>query len=444
MKEREETIAAIPIEPIHSENEIVLKDEFKIDQILGNTPNWLMRWGITVVSLTTGLFLLISWMLKYPDILSARVVVTTENPAIPVVARNSGNIKKLFVEDKQYVESGTIIASLENTAVWEDVQRLEAMLDSLNHRSESYLLTENFSQRLELGDLQILFTDLQQKIKDYKYFKAQSITALRVQALGNQITQIDQLNQSIIRQKEILDRETKIAHKNYLRHKSLTEDAMSSEMELENIETVYLQYKRQLEMIESQIINNNIQMSQLNTQIHDQSKNRIDEETQKLLSIQKIVQQLRTEIQFWNRQYLIEAPIAGLVALSDIWSDKQPVEQNQEIFKIVPQRNSSKMIGKAILETKGVGKVMLGMAANIRLDQYPYKEYGTIPATINSISLVPKDNQYLIELTLADSLKTSYRKTIPYKPEMQGVAQIITKEKRLLERVFERILSIIR
>ena len=47
-------------------------------------------------------------------------------------------------------------------------------------------------------------------------------------------------------------------------------------------------------------------------------------------------------------------------------------------------------------------------------------------------------------MTFPDSLITSYDLTIPFQQEMQASGDVITKEYRLLERFFDKLLSAIK
>jgi len=48
-----------------------------------------------------------------------------------------------------------------------------------------------------------------------------------------------------------------------------------------------------------------------------------------------------------------------------------------------------RIIGKADIPSTGIGKVKSGQTVNIKLDNYPYMEFGMIKAKIKNISLVP-------------------------------------------------------
>ncbi len=78
----------------------------------------------------------------------------------------------------------------------------------------------------------------------------------------------------------------------------------------------------------------------------------------------------------------------------------------------------------------------IGQRVNLRFDNYPSYEYGMVRGTVQSISLVPRDNLYTIQIALSHGLVTSYRKELPFRQEMQGTAEIITRDLRLLERIF--------
>lgn len=105
---------------------------------------------------------------------------------------------------------------------------------------------------------------------------------------------------------------------------------------------------------------------------------------------------------------------------------------------IIP-KNQGKMIGKLTLSFKGAGKVKKGQQVNIKFSNYPYLEYGMVRGVVESISLVPEDQNYIVEVSLPDSLTTFYGKTLSFTQEMQGSAEIITEDKRLLEQILRPI-----
>lgn len=61
------------------------------------------------------------------------------------------------------------------------------------------------------------------------------------------------------------------------------------------------------------------------------------------------------------------------------------------------------------------GKIKVGQKVNIRLANYPDREFGIIKGTIKAISLTPdKDGNLLINVSLPNGLQTSYKKQISF------------------------------
>jgi len=66
-----------------------------------------------------------------------------------------------------------------------------------------------------------------------------------------------------------------------------------------------------------------------------------------------------------------------------------------------------------------------------------------IQGSVKSITSVSKKDTYEVEVKLPSKLLTTYEKEITFSAELKGTAKIITKDKRLLERFFEKVLDII-
>lgn len=65
-------------------------------------------------------------------------------------------------------------------------------------------------------------------------------------------------------------------------------------------------------------------------------------------------------------------------------------------------------------------------------------KYGQLIGEIKEIAQIPNEDNYQVKIQLPKQLTTSYHHNIKYTPEMQGNAEIITEDLRLLERVFNK------
>ncbi|MCH8955783.1 hypothetical protein IIA28_10785 [candidate division KSB1 bacterium] len=97
----------------------------EVQEILSYIPHWIIRWGISILFLTIIILLCASWIIKYPDIITSRVTLTTQNPPARVVAQASGKLTKLFVEENEYVEANAYLAAIENPAQIQNVFALK-------------------------------------------------------------------------------------------------------------------------------------------------------------------------------------------------------------------------------------------------------------------------------------------------------------------------------
>ena len=62
----------------------------EITEILGTPPKWIVRWGISVVFIVVTVIIVGSAFFRYPDIVTAQAIITTENPPSTVIAKSNG------------------------------------------------------------------------------------------------------------------------------------------------------------------------------------------------------------------------------------------------------------------------------------------------------------------------------------------------------------------
>ena len=436
---------------IEKAEDINLKKNNEVDQILGRPPSWILRWGITFLFIALLIFVALAWLIKYPDVLTSQVTVSTESPAIRVVADANSEIKQLRVKNNQYVKKDEIIAILNSTAEYKDIETLQAFLDKLG----SYRRPSDFSrtrplENLQLGSLQISYAALTDKLKEYGYFSGRTGVFGKIESLLAQINSTEDLIDNLKRQQKTLAEELALAQKNYTRQVELEAEGLVSKIVLEKSQTEFLRYKRELENISTLIINNTITKEQIRTDIIDLREGRQVGNSDRQLDIIEDVERLKNEILNWKQSYLIKAPIAGNISFSKVWSEQQFVKANEEVFVVVPPGGVGEIVAKAYLPIQNSGKVSKGQVIKVRLDGYNYQEYGVVEALVKDISLVPTSfadingEFYVLEVDLPNGLTTTYDKLIPFRQEMRGVGIITTKERRILVRIFDKLYSAVK
>ncbi|MCL2098559.1 MAG: hypothetical protein FWH23_07380 [Bacteroidales bacterium] len=99
--------------------------------------------------------------------------------------------------------------------------------------------------------------------------------------------------------------------------------------------------------------------------------------------------------------------------------------------------------GKIYLPPQGTGKIKAGQTVNVKLDNFPYMEYGMIKLQVKNAALVSimrnGELRYILEVDFLDVLQTNYGKILTFSQEMQGTAEIVTDDLRLLDRFLRPI-----
>jgi len=145
---------------------------------------------------------------------------------------------------------------------------------------------------------------------------------------------------------------------------------------------------------------------------------------------------------WFNLSINLKKQLKSKVAFSNYWRTNETINQGDLIFTIIPTESST-FIAKLKAPATNSGKLKVGQSVNIKLENYPEAEYGSLQAKVNHISLIPnEDGNYLVLAELPENLITSYKKQIDFKQEMKGNAEIITEKLRLTERFFYQIKDI--
>jgi len=442
------------------ENKIELRSE-EFQEVLGSVPHWILRWGITVLTFVVVVLLAGSAIIKYPDVIPAQITLTGSTPPAAIVARASGKIKQLYVSDNQKVNSSDYLAVIDNPAQTEDVVNLKNYLechcesDSLKQSKQGldcFVPCSDGSvvfpdKNLQLGALQSLFSSFYTTLFDYSEYKRLLYYPQKKAITKERITQYEKQYENLLNQQRITEEQFIITQKQYHRDSLLNTKGIISDQELETVKNIYLQSLLSCENMRSTLNSMQIQIGQLKESLLDTEH----QDTEKLNSlqtqIQSLVSQLKTGIEEWELNYVLKSPIDGKITFAKYWVENQNVSAGEEVFTIVPDSPNT-IIGKAMLPIARSGKVKTGQKVNIRLQNFPENEYGILRGIVNNVSLTPiqvgETAFYAVEINLPDELITTYKKELPYLPNMQGQADIITDDMSLLERLVLPVKKVLR
>ena len=424
--------------------EIELRSE-EFNEVLSTVPAWIIRWGITMTACVVLMLLVGSAVFKYPDIISSTVTLTGTTPVSAVVARSSGKLQELYVENNQKVKANALLAVIENPAKTEDIIRLKELLQQAESNLDTIALVP--SGQLQLGSLQSLYSSFYLSMSEYRQFRELAYHLKKVDLVKVRIVKNEVYYTNMLKQKELSVAQAKIAHQQYARDSLLGVKGLVSKEAVEESYSRYLQSSLSAENMDRSLENLQIQLAQMKESLYDTEYQYLDQRNKLETQLRSLINQLRAEIDAWEINYALITPVDGEITLTQYWTNNQNVTAGNIVFNIVPT-NQGEIIGKALLPTERSGKVRKGQKVNIRFSNYPDKEFGIVKGTVKNISLIPVvDGQnvksYMVDIQLPNGLRTSYDKELPFLPEMEGQADIITEDISLLERFLMPIRKVI-
>jgi multidrug resistance efflux pump len=414
----------------------------EVQHILERMPT---KFGLVVSILTISLFamlIIFGFTVKYPDIVTGNITINAEHPPIKMIAFNAGKIR-LLKKSQQTVKAGELLGYIDNPANYNDVGSLKTALKSFRilQPSDSLLHTD-----WVLGELTPKYFQLISAIQNYRTFYSANIFTKQAEDLEISIAQGRQSLQQLQQQFELIKTNIALTFKSFQRDSTLFKGKVESEAEFErsrmNFYNIKKSYHDELNAIYSQkqqLADNANKIQQIGIQ-----KN--DKEQQVRTALASAYNDLLEEIAAWQQKFEFISPANGSVQFLDFWRENQFVSQGQEIFSVISKEN--KPSGELILPSSGAGKVKIGQEVIIKLENYPYQQYGTIKGKVESISLTTNQsrdknnafiNNYLITVTLPNSLKTNFGSALDFKSELRGSADIITEDRRFVGRLFDNL-----
>jgi len=425
--------------------EIELRSE-EVEDVMSEISPAILRWGITVLFFIIAILLIGCYIFKYPDVIVSSVTITTQEPPASIIARATGKIDELYVKNNQEVTSGTALGVIQNPASTADMLLLLDRLKKWENQQQDLSVAKVLfdDKPLQLGSVQTsyaTFSSLLRECIDFNELKyyPQKITLQEQQVKSQKDNMLE-----MIRQGKLMKQQLETVQSTFKRDSLLYKRGVVSEEDYDASKNKLLQSRQSYSSLRSSIKELELEITQSQGSMLDLQQKFKENENNYAVSLRMATEQLTADIKTWERDYLLVSPINGVVNTMGFWSNNQNVQIGDAIFTIQPTLQSSP-IGKALMPIQGSGKVMIGQHVNVRLNNFPDQEFGYLEGIVQNISSTPNsDGKYLVEVSFPNGLTTNYHKKLPITRQMEGSAEIITKDVRLIERFFNPIKSILK
>ena len=424
-----------------NEDTFELRSE-EVQDILTKVPHWMIRWGTVLIFAIIIMLFFVSWFVKYPDVVKTEIVITTNIPPEKIVSKSSGRIEAILVKNKTLVEKNSTLAIIENTANYKDVFLLKGIVDKYDINNTKKEFPFELLKNTQLGEIESAYAVFQKDYQAQELNKDLHPFQVETRAQQSEKIQITERLEILQQQKVINERELELQKNEVARFETLFNKGIISAQEMEVKKLTFLQAQKNYRSLLSSI-------SQLRSSLIDNTKssqnlqiNSTKEEVNLGRNVSQSFYQLKKVIRDWELAYALKSSISGKVTFLQVWNENQTINVGDNVFSIIPDAKNS-FIGKVKAPALNSGKIKVGQKVNIRLANYPDREFGVLKGEIKNISLVPdKDGNLLIDVALPKGLKTSYDKQIAFQQEMKGSAEIVTEDLRLIERILYQFKTI--
>jgi HlyD family secretion protein len=233
----------------------------------------------------------------------------------------------------------------------------------------------------------------------------------------------------------------------FARDSALFATGVIPQADMEQIRLKRLADVREYENLKSSITNMKLTLLQSEQLIFELTQEQNDRLLQFENSLTGSFDNLTSQMAQWEQTNLLISPIAGTAVFTRYWQDHQNVNAGDLVVTIIPQEKTG-ISGKLYLPLQGAGKVKTGQQVNIKLDNFPYMEFGMVEARITHISAIPVETggvkMLMADVSFPKGLVTNYHISVESGEELNGTGDIITENISLFARFFNPIKHVFR
>jgi len=409
-----------------------------VQEIIGRPPHGLVRWGVTGFFGVLALVLIAASVIRYPEVVRAPLIITAIDAPKTLEARTGGKIVRLLAENNEQAKKGQVLAWMESTAGHRQVLRLSVEIDSLRNRVTrddiEHIENMELASFVELGEIQPAFQGFELAWREYISYLPGGFYPQQRKILQQEMAYTGQLLENLYEQKKIQQSDYELARREYEIQRQLADREYLAPIEIVRAERELSARRLPLQQTEAAIINNRASRIAQQKELMEMDRRKEGQRAELLQAIHL----LKNAIDEWKQNYLITAPFDGSLIYAGIIQENQTIAAGQPLFYLHPEETS--YFGELALAQASFGKVSKGQHVLVQLSGYPYAEFGSVYGQVDYISEIPvRDSLFFARVEFPSGLVTNYGREIPPRNGMTGQAEIITRDMRLLQRVYNNI-----
>jgi multidrug efflux pump subunit AcrA (membrane-fusion protein) len=422
---------------MHENDQFELRSE-EVQEILGTPPGWLIRWGTTLAFATVVILAWASYWVRYPEVVSESIRIASAEPPKRLVVANPTYIANILVENEDTVEANQVLMVFRNDANFHDVLTLETRLLQVRLLNDSTLLDFTPGRDLLLGELQEAYYDFLRRQDELRVILSAKYEKLSVQQLNRELSRArGEINIFEARMRKLAG-QLDITYQRLRMEEAGLKDGTVTFQALRKTREEIEDMNREMQVIETSMREKRADVENIRSLISGARRDSRDLRSLASTDLKESFVQLKNRVEEWKKRYLLVSPIDGVAIFSsNNVAEQQYVPSQTELVVVLPLEKTE-TIGKIDLNINGWGKVVEGQKVIVKLESYPFHEFGALVGVVARKGRLPSGSTIPIEVHFPNGLVTTTGKAIDPTREMTGNADIITEDKRFIERIFEQ------
>jgi multidrug resistance efflux pump len=409
----------------------------EVQEIISSPPSWIVKWGVSLFVLILVFIGIVSYFIKYPDVVPARFVLSSRNAPRQALARANGKVEKILVNDGMVVDKLQPLAYIESSASTENVLKLDTLVKNMQRivKAKQWNKLAKIGAPVQnLGDIQQEYQRFYVNLVDMRASLGNGYYQERRKLLLKDFEDLKNMERILNDQYQLQEKDYRLAKEEYSVQQELFKSKVISSMELKKESAKLIAREMPLSNLSMTMVQNKTMITSKQKEVNELD-NLILERYEALI---ESLNSLHNAIQSWKYSHIITAPVRGAVSYSAPWLESQTLKQGEEFATISPSDDD--YIGIVKIAQSNFGKIKVGQRVLIKLDGYPHREFGSIEGSLLKLSKSPgTDSTFWGFVKLPKDLITKYKKNIAYSNGLTGTAEIITTEKKLIERLLMAI-----
>jgi multidrug resistance efflux pump len=133
----------------------------------------------------------------------------------------------------------------------------------------------------------------------------------------------------------------------------------------------------------------------------------------------------------------ITSPVDGEITALNYNTAGQSVGAGSRVAVIVPK--DVRPIVVAFVANKDIAEIKEGIAARIKVDAYPFRQFGTVDATVTRVFPLADKPEFAVRLRMDSNFINANGRKEPLEPGLTVQVDLLTKRKRILELIFKKM-----